>query len=358
MFGDTPIRYFQQGEWAPAGDLSGVLMAESYQTRNRACYRCPIACGRETRAPAYGADRVDGPEYETVGALGSLLMIDDLEAVIYAGHLCNVYGLDTISTGVTLGLACEFAARGLVTSDQTDGLDLRYGNAAAIHAAIPMLARREGFGARLAEGTRRLAEAFNVPDLAATVNGLEVPMHDPRAFSGMAAVYALSPRGACHMQGDMYGVDIGQGPPVELGVLPGDRFDDSEEKGHIAARQMAWRSVYNALTLCQFQNPGPDTIARAFDAITGWTTTPEDLLDAGKRILTVKRLINLRRGLTRQDERLPGILRQPLDGPTEGFVPSEESLLAGAYAELGWDLTTGRPSTEALASVSSILPPA
>ena len=158
------------------------------------------------------------------------------------------------------------------------------------------------------------------------------------------------------MQGDMYGVDIGQGPQVELGVLPGDRFEASEEKGRIAARQMAWRSVYNALTLCQFQNPGPDAIARALNAITGWTSSPEDLLAAGKRILTIKRLINLQRGLTREDERLPDILSRPIDGPTEGFVPDQEALIAGAYAELGWDLTTGHPSEEALASLAAILP--
>jgi aldehyde:ferredoxin oxidoreductase len=351
MYGDTPIRYFQQGEWDSAGNLSGVTMAETYQNRNVACYRCPIACGRETRAPRYGLDRVDGPEYETVAALGSLLLIDDLEAVIYAGHLCNAYGLDTISTGVTIGLACELTARGVLTPDQVGGLDLAYGNPAVVHQLIPMIARREGLGALLAEGSQAVAEAFGVPHLAATVNGLEVPMHDARAFSGMAAVYTLSPRGACHMQGDMYGVDIGQGPPVELGVVPGDRFESSEEKGHTSARQMAWRSVYNALTLCQFQNPGPEPLTRALNAITGWALAPEDLLTIGKRILALKRLINLRCGLMRKDEKLPPLLTKPLDGPTDGFVPDQLPLITGAYAELGWDLDTGQPSADTLSTL-------
>ncbi len=356
MYGDTPIRYFQQGEWEDAGNLSGVLMVEQFQTRNRACYRCPIACGRETRAPTYSIDTIDGPEYETVGALGALAMVDDLEAVIYAGHLCNVYGLDTISVGATIALACELAERGLLNEEMTGGLTIQYGDPELVHRLIGMIARREGFGDVLAAGNRELAARFGAPELSATVNGLEVPMHDARAFSGMAAVYALSPRGACHMQGDVYGVDIGQGPPVELGVIPGDRFDDSQEKGHTAVRQMAWRSLYNAMTLCQFQNPGVKLILEALNAITDRELDEDELLQIGKRILTVKRLINLRRGLTREDERLPDLLTQPLDGPTDGFVPNQETLLAGAYAELGWNPETGHPTPESLADAGIDMP--
>ena len=344
MYGDLPIRYYQQGEWEPAGNLSGVLLADQYLTRSTACYRCPIACGRETRAPSYGLEKADGPEYETLGALGSLLMIDDLEAVIYAGHLCNRYGLDTISTGSTIGLAIEMFERGVLTPADTDGLELRYGDAATVHRLIEMIARREGLGDLLAEGSAALADRFGVPDLAVVVNRLEVPMHDPRAFVGMAVTYALSPRGACHMQGDMYGVDTGQGPPVELGVIPGDRFDDSEEKGRIAARQQAWRNLYNAMILCQFQNPGVERVLRALNAVTGWDLEPEDLLRLGKGIVTLKRRLNLRRGLTRANDRLPDLLMRPLaEGGTEGTVPNLDRLLAGAYAELGWDPQTGEP---------------
>ncbi len=243
MYGDMPTRYYQQGEWAAGGNLSGVLLTDQYLNRGVACYRCPIVCGRETRAPRYGLDKVDGPEYETLGALGSLLLIDDLEAVIYAGHLCNVYGLDTISTGGTIALACELFERGLLTPADTGGLEIRYGDYGTVHRLIGLIARREGFGDVLAEGSARLAERFGVPELAVTVNRLEVPIHDPRAFHGMAAVYALSPRGACHMEGDMYGVDTGQGPAIELGILPGERLESSEEKGRIAARHQAWRNL-------------------------------------------------------------------------------------------------------------------
>ncbi len=348
MYGDVPIRYYQQGEWEEANHLSGVLMVEAYQNRNRACYRCPIACGRETRAPRYGLEEVDGPEYETVIAFGSLMLVDDLEAVIAAGHLCNRYGLDTISMGATIALACELFERGQLTSEETGGLEIRYGDVEMAHRLIEMTARGEGFGALLARGSDALAEWAGAPGLAATVNGLEVPMHEARAFSGLAVTYTLSSRGACHMQGDMYGVDTGQGPPFELGVEPGDRFEDSREKGRTAARQQAWRNFYNALNLCQFQNPGVDKVVQALNAVTGWDLEQEDLMTLGKRIVTLKRLLNLRRGLSSKDERLPEILLEPLEGGTEGFVPALEPLLAGAYAEYGWDPETGRPRSETL----------
>lgn len=349
MYGDLPIRYYQQDEWDEASSLSGILMLDDFQNRAVACYRCPIACGRETRAPNYGLEKVDGPEYETLGALGTLVMVSDQEAVIVAGHLCNVYGLDTISTGATIALACELFERGILTAEDTGGLDIRYGNAAMVHTLIEMMAKREGFGAILADGSQALAERFGVPELAVTVNKLEVPMHDPRAFSATAATYALSSRGACHMQGDMYSVDTGQGPAYELGIVPGERFDSSAEKGRTTARQQAWRALYNALILCQFQNPGVERVLGALNAVTGWDLSTDDLMTLGKRIVTLKRLLNLRRGLTRADERLPDLLLQPLDGSTEGNVPDLEALLAGAYAEYGWNLATGVPLEETLA---------
>jgi len=349
MYGDMPTRYYQQGEWPAGSNLSGVLLTDGYLNRSVACYRCPIVCGRETRAPRFGLDKVDGPEYETLGALGSLLLIDDLEAVIYAGHLCNVYGLDTISTGSTIALACELFERGILTAADTGGLEIRYGDYGTVHRLIGLIARREGFGDALAEGSARLAGRFGVPELAVTVNRLEVPLHDPRAFHGMAPVYALSPRGACHMEGDMYGVDTGQGPAFELGIIPGERLESSEEKGRIAARQQAWRNLYNAMILCQFQNPGVERVLGALNAATGWGLVADDLMTLGRRIVTQKRLLNMRRGLTRADDRLPDLLLRPLEGGgTEGTVPDMEALLAGAYAEYGWDPQTGHPRAETL----------
>lgn len=344
MLGDLPIRYFQAGEHAPADDLSGVDMAEKFLRRNTACHKCLIACGRETQSPKYQDTKVDGPEYETIAALGSLLMIFDLEAVIHAGHLCNLYGMDIISLGVTIGLACELYERGVLKAADTGGLEIRYGDAETVFRLIELTGRREGFGAVLAEGNAALAEQAGVPELAATVNRLEVPMHDPRAYIGMAVTYALSPRGACHMQGDMYELDLGRSTDEELRLVTGDRHENSFEKGRMAARLQAWRNLYNSLVLCQFENPGPQLLAAALNAATGWNLTPGELMALGKRIVNIKRELNFKLGLGKADDRLPELLLKPLiKGGAAGRVPDMPELLAGAYAEFGWDPATGYP---------------
>jgi aldehyde:ferredoxin oxidoreductase len=347
IYGDMSIRYYQQGDWDEATNLSGIVMANQYQNRIYACYRCPIGCGRETRAPGYGLDRVDGPEAETIFALGYTMMVDDLQAVIYAGHLCNLYGIDTISTGCTIALACEMFQRGIISPRDTGGLDIRYGDINMIHRLIEMTGRREGFGDILAEGSATLAERFGVPELAVTVKRLEVPMHDARAFSGMAVTYALSPCGASHMQGDMYAVDMGQCEVPEIGIELGDRFESSQEKGRIAARQQAWRNLYNALTLCQFQDIGVEKMLTALKCVTGWDLTAEDLLNMGKRMVTLKRMLNMRRGITSADDTLPPLLLKPFkEGGTEGNIPDMDALLNGAYSEYGWNPDTGKPTQE------------
>jgi aldehyde:ferredoxin oxidoreductase len=349
MLGDMPIRYFQLGEHSPADDLSGVDMAEKYLIRNTACHKCVIACGRETRSPLYNDSKVDGPEYETLAALGSLLMIFDLEPVIHAGHLCNLFGLDVISLGVTIGLACELFERGLLTSQDTGGLEIRYGDAEMVFHLIELTARCQGFGTVLAEGNAALAEWAGVPELSATVNRLEVPMHDPRAYLGMGVTYALSPRGACHMQGDMYTLDLGQEGGEEIGLIPGDRHENSFEKGRTAARLQAWRNLYNSLILCQFENPGARLLLEAINAATGWGLKVENLMTLGKNIVNIKRMVNFKLGLTKANDRLPDLLLKPLkEGGAAGFSPDMPTLLAGAYHEFGWDAQTGYPNEDFL----------
>jgi aldehyde:ferredoxin oxidoreductase len=352
MFGDMPTGYYQVGEWERSSQLSGVRMAEEYLNRGVACYRCPIVCGRETRTVKYKLDVVHGPEYETIASFGSLALVDDLEGVIYAGHLCNLHGLDTISTGSTIALVCDLFEKGIITQEDTGGMDIHFGDVETSHKLIEMIAQRQGFGDLLAEGSAALAAHFGVPEMAATVRKLEIPMHDARSFSGMAPVYALSPRGACHLQGDMYGVDTGQGPATELGIVPGDRFENSEEKGAISARAQAWRSVYNALIVCHFMNPGASQIQKALTAATGWTYSLDDLLQVGKRIFTIKRMLNLKLGSNAQDDRLPEfMLKSFSSGGTTGFVPDLKPLLRGAYQEHGWDPANGIPTEDTLADL-------
>lgn len=169
-------------------------------------------------------------------------------------------------------------------------------------------------------------------------------MHDPRAYLGMAVTYALSPRGACHMQGNMYDLDLGQSNTEDVGLVPGDRHEPSLEKGRTAARLQAWRNLYNSLILCQFENPPVPLLVAGLNAATGWGLAADDLMTLGKRIVNVKRLLNLKLGLRRADDRLPELLLKPLEkGGAAGFVPDMPTLLAGAYAEFGWNPETGRP---------------
>ncbi|MFO7943158.1 MAG: aldehyde ferredoxin oxidoreductase family protein [Anaerolineales bacterium] len=349
MYGDLPIRYYQVGERESATGLSGVEMADTYLEKNTSCYRCPIVCGRETRASSYDVDVVDGPEFETIGAFGTLAAVDDLEGVIYAGHLCNRFGLDTISTGCTIALAYEMFEQGILTEKDTGGITLRYGDVETTHQLIRMIYTRSGFGNLLAEGSDALGEAFWVPQLPMTVKGLEVPLHDPRAFSGMAPVYALSPRGACYIQGDMYGVDAGQNAETDLGIPPGDRFQDPVQKGRIAARHMAWRSLYNVFTVCMFMNPGADRMRRALNAAMGWSLSLYDMILTGKRFFTLKRMLNARLGVSQAEDDLPNLLKKELpEGGTEGHTVDLEPLLEGAYHEFGWDPETGMPIGDTL----------
>jgi len=350
MLGDMPVRYFTQGETDIVERISGSAMADSILVKNAACFRCPIACGRVTRlsSDSYQLPRVDGPEYETVAAFGTLLMVDDLEAITYLNHLSNAYGLDTISAGVTIALAYYLFDQGVISLADTGGLELRWGDPKPAIQLIRQMAQQEGFGQLLAKGSRALARRYGVEELAAQCNGLEMPMHDPRATVAMGLNYATSPRGACHNQGDMYLVDQGLAVP-ELGITFGDRFESSAEKAAITARQQNWRTLYGSLVMCVFCNPGVKAVRGLLSGATGWELESGDLLILGERGFTLKRLLNLRWGLTGADDRLPPHLLKPLpDGGTEGRVPDMETLLAGYYQARGWDPKTGQPFPQTL----------
>jgi aldehyde:ferredoxin oxidoreductase len=351
MLGDMPSRYFTGAEMNVT-PIGGATMAETILVKNVACYRCPIACGRLTDiSERYGLSRVDGPEYETIAACGSLLLVDDLPAIAYINHLGNRYGLDTITGGVTIALAYYLYEQGLITTRDTGGLELHWGDAETAIRLMEMIAYRYGFGDLLAEGSRAVARHFGVEELAVQVKGLEVPMHDPRAFFGMAVNYATGPRGACHNQGDMYLVDQGL-QQEELGIVMGDRFESSAEKARITARQQDWRTLYNALIMCVFANPPASVTRGMLSAATGWDLALEDLLPLGERAFNLKRIINVRLGLSAADDRLPQLLLQPLPGGgAEGRVPDMDRLMDEYYAWRGWDPLTGRPARERLAAL-------
>jgi len=348
MYGDAPQRYFTQGEWEGAEKLTASAMVDSILVRPRACYRCPIGCGRETRLERYGLSRADGPEYETVASFGNLLLCGDLEGVAYLGHLCNVYGLDTISTGGTIAFAYYLFAQRIIGEADTGGLVLRWGDPGPAIRLVEMIARRQGFGDLLAEGSRAVGRRFGVEELAVQVNGLELPMHDPRAFSGQGLVYATSPRGACHMQGDIYIVQQGQWVP-ELGVVSGERQGETLAEVTAAVRSMDWRSLTNSMIMCHYENPPLELVLGMLNGATGWSLTARELAVMGERIFNLKRCLNLRLGLTRDDDRLPKLVLQKLeDGGTAGYVPDFEQLLEMYYKVRGWDPETAMPRREKL----------
>ncbi|MGD9047249.1 MAG: aldehyde ferredoxin oxidoreductase family protein [Anaerolineae bacterium] len=351
MWGNMPNKYWSQARFEEATNLSGVTMMETILVRPVPCYGCAVACGREVtlKDTAYGVEIVDGPEYETVAMLGSMLLVDDLPGVAYAGHLCNRYGLDTISAGSSISLAYLLYERGFLTATDTGGLALKWGDIDTAHTLLELIARREGLGDLLAEGTKRMAAHFDADDLAVHVNGLEPAAHDPRALSGMAVVYATSPRGACHMQGDMYAVDMGLTLP-EVGIFPGGRFK-TRGKSKIAAKVQDWRTLYNSAIMCVFVNPTAPVLVRLLSQATGWSSDIVWWQRTGERIFDLKRAFNNRLGVRRGNDRLPERMLIPMSNGSRGRTPRVQTLLEEYYAARDWDWETGQPSRERLVSL-------
>lgn len=349
MLGTMPNRYFAQGSLETVDQISGSTMAETILVGTSGCYGCVVQCGREVEIAEgrYRLGLTDGPEYETVGALGSLLLIENLEAISYMNHLCNSHGLDTISMGVTLGLAHLLYEQGVISGRETGGIALQWGDPEPVIRMIEMTARREGFGDLLAEGSLALARRYDAEELAGQVNGLEVAMHDPRASAGVALSYLTSPRGACHNKSDAYWLDMGR-TMEDIGVGFMDRFEE-EGKAALMVQHQDWRSAGDALISCLLVNLPSDGLVSMLGAATGWDVTLSDLLRAGERTINLKRTLNLRWGLNPRHEKLPDLLLRPLEeGGTAGYVPDVDRLLSDYYGARQWDRATGKPSKEKL----------
>ena len=347
-FGDVPAKYFQDSIF-PAYKISGLALRERYYIRPLACTGCPIACGKIIYFGKYGIEKVDTLEYESQTALGPLCGIDNLDMILYLNYLCNAYGLDTISTGVTIAFAMYLYERGILTKEKLGGLTLRWGDGSVVVELLHRIIRREGIGAILAEGTRVAAKRLGVnPEEAANVKGLEIPMHDPRAFTLQALTYATSSRGACHMRPDYYLIDEGL-ELSELGIKPSPRFASTPEKVKAFIKFQNVREIYDSLILCKFSPISLTTVAAFYTAITGIKVEPKDLNTLGERIYMIKRCINIRLGMRRGDEKLPKIVLKPIPrGGTAGNIPNVEELLRQYYSIRKIDPETGKPLKEKL----------
>jgi aldehyde:ferredoxin oxidoreductase len=343
--GEMPKRYFTGETFEAVDRVSGSAMAETILSNVSSCHGCVIACGRRVKLKD-GVER-KGPEYETIVGFGPNLCIDDLEAITMLGEICDQYGMDTISLSSTIGLAVLMYERGLITDEDTGGITLQWGDPANVMDLVHMTARREGFGAHIAEGALKLATRFGDPEMAAQVNGLELGYHDPRGSSGMALVYATSPRGACHNQSDYFMVDMGQSID-ELGIDFIDRQAGAEKAAYVA-RHQDWVTIGNALVICVLANVPPQMVADLTGAATGYDMTVEEMLEIGERGWNLKRAINNRLGVGRSNDRLPRHLMTPLEGGgSADYVPPLEEMLAAYYEARAWDPDTGRPVPERL----------
>jgi aldehyde:ferredoxin oxidoreductase len=339
--GAMPVKYYSLGSFENVDNISGAKMTETILTGRSACQACVIACGRVVKLGDKAKRK--GPEYETIIGFGPNLLNDNLESIVDLGELCDRYGMDTISTANTIGLAFSLFEKGILTEKETNGITLKWGNIDAIEQLVNMIGRREGIGDLMARGSRRFAANFNAEEEAVQVNGLETAYHDPRGVSGMALSYATSPRGACHNQSDYFFVDWGH-THEKLGITYFDRHDHAEKSANVA-RHQDWRTVFNSIVMCIFANTDPELQVKLINAACGLDWTIEDMMRCGERGWNLKRAINNRMGLTSANDKLPKAMLEPFpDGGSAGYVPDVKAMLIAYYQHRGWDFETGKPS--------------
>ncbi len=345
--GVMPKRYYQSDLFDGATRISGSSVTESILTGVSACHACVIACGRVVKIEENGEPR-KGPEYETLVGFGPNLWLDDAVFATRMGELCDRYGIDTISLSNAIGLAFRLFEMGKLNLKETGGVKLEWGNSDAVEYLVRQTRTREGIGLFLGQGARVLGRQFGAEEEAVQVNGLEVAYHDPRGGSGMALSYATSPRGACHNQSDYFVVEIGQ-VETSLGMSVQPRQAGAEKALNVALHQ-DWRSLFNSLVICYFANLPPQTLVHLVNSACGRPYRLEDLMRVGERAWNLKRAINIRLGLRRQNDRLPKALLSPLvtGGGTGGFVPPIDEMLDAYYDARGWDRNSGIPHREKL----------
>lgn len=353
--GVLPTRNFREGVFEGTSKISAEAIEAGALKERRGCYACPVRCkpvisvGEPYNVnPIYG-----GLEFETQAALGSLCGLDNLDALLKGNELCNVNGLDTISTGVTIAFAMECFERGILTEKDTGGLELRFGSAEAVLLLIEMIARKDGLGKVLAEGSARAAQAIGkgVEELAMHVKRQEIPMHDPRWKQGMGLGYALSCTGADHNHNihDTQFEKVLVSELNSLGVLePLPLTDLSSAKVRLLYYGSTWRYMLNCLVICSFIEFTLQQVVDLVRATTGWPTTTFELMKIGERCLQMTRAFNIREGMSKEEDKLPGRFFTPLpSGPNEGLKIEKEAFEKARdiyYDMVGWDKVSGAPT--------------
>ncbi|RLI27822.1 aldehyde ferredoxin oxidoreductase [Candidatus Bathyarchaeota archaeon] len=359
LSGNLPTRNFRDGEFPNPEGISAQRIAETVRIGMEGCFACPIRCKKVVKFeepwsvdPIYG-----GPEYETLAALGSNCGIDDLKAICKAHELCQRYSLDTISTGATIAFAMECYENGLITKEDTGGIDLTFGNAEAMLKMIELIAMREGIGDVLAEGVKRAAEKIGkgAEKYAVHVKGEEVPMHDPRLKRGLSLGYAVFPTGADH-NNNLHDTDVRSFPA--LGIFEEVPLEDlGPRKVRLFVYFTNWRVISNSLLMCNFLPwvTNPRQLTEIVRAVTGWDTSAFELYKLGERSMNLTRAFNVREGFTPKDDRLPPRFFKPqTSGPLSKTAVDPEKLEKAKelyYRMMGWNPDTGAPTMEKLAEL-------
>jgi aldehyde:ferredoxin oxidoreductase len=366
--GMLPTRNFRQGAFEKVDDIKWETYESELLVGRRTCYACAVRCKREVQVDGENS-KYGGPEYETVAVFSSNCGISDLQVIAKANELCNAYMLDSISTGGTIAFAMECFENGLIGLDDTDGIDLRFGDGDALLAMIEKIARREGFGDLLAEGSKRAAEKIGKGALAYAqqVKGQEMAMHEPRGKYNVGMGYAISEIGADHLivTHDTMLTNPDSMPSKNakfLGIeaaLPAKSFGEEKMRQYFILEN--WNSFENVVGYCFF-GPAPrgfihpEDVLASINLATGWDLTIADLLEIGERAINMYRLFNVREGFSSKEDQLPERIHQPLEnGALEGqFIDREAFLEARAqlYAIKGWDREGGIPTRERLESLS------
>ncbi len=353
--GNLPVRNFRDGLFPGVTAIDAQAIKDTIRIGMEGCFACPVPCKKVVKVenpypvdPAYG-----GPEYETLSAFGSNCGIDNLKAISKANELCGAYSLDTISTGGVIAFAMECFENGLLTLKDTDFLDVRFGNHEAMLKLIELIAKREGIGDLLAEGTARIAQKIGsgAEEFAVHAKGLESGMHEPRLKAGLGLGFMVAPHGADHclnLHDTLFTTEQQMKEFNSLGMIePLSSEDIGPQKVALFRIVQFKRLLADSLVLCQFLPYSLEQLSNVTSAVTGWDTGVAEQLRIAERILTMMRLYNIREGLSEADDKLPLRFFQP---KTDGFLSDRkldisryERAKSYYYQLMGWDARTGIP---------------
>ncbi len=360
MMGTLPTQYYREGVFDQADKIDGNAL-QQITTKKFACYGCPVACGRghvEVKTGPYAGTAGGGPEYETIAAFGSLCMNSELGSIVKAGIICDQLGMDTISSGNIVAFAMECYEKGILTDKETEGLKLNWGNHEALVKLVEKMGMKEGIGETLSEGVRNASKKLGKESekFAMHVKGLETPLHEPKGYKGLGLGYATSNRGACHLRPASQLVEMMATARPELGFDKVSGAYDVEGKGLVIKGLQDFKTTVDSLVLCSFIYDLyaylPDELAKMCTAATGYDFGVADLVKIGERIFNLKRLFNVREGISKKDDRLPKrfLEEKTTKGPTAGQTVELEPMLNEYYAARGWD-DNGIPTKKKLSEL-------